>query len=89
MIELQIVVLYLLNRITETTTKIIENGLFFEIASIISTLSVADSAVLFYFSCVSNTCVICTKCIMHSLQTQCSNAGNSESKFMYIYVYTM
>lgn len=42
----------------------------FEITSIISTLSVADSVVLFYFSCVSNTCVICTKCIMHSLQTR-------------------
>lgn len=67
MIELHIIVLCLLLRITETTTKTIKSGLLFEITSIIATLSCADGAVLFYFSCVSNTYVLCTKCIMHSL----------------------
>lgn len=56
MIELQIVVLYLLKRTTETTTKIIKNGLFFEITSIISTLSVADSAVLLILIRIEHVC---------------------------------
>lgn len=53
---------------------------FFEITSIIPTLSCADSAVLFYFSCVSNTCVVHTKSIMYSFLCRSGRLHQTQKK---------
>lgn len=63
-IELHIIVLCLLKKWRKLQSIKIKDGLFFERISIVSTLSCTDSAVLPYFTCKLNMCVVYLECIM-------------------------